>query len=244
MYIRSHIDYVSGNRKYIYLDENNKKYIRDKNKYYPIKKYKGIYSLQKKRGGAPNDKEEGFIDVVLLVYNNDKDTKDRIEEPTEYKAKIDMNDIILEYKDKTYEDIVKDKIIRIFNKKYNKMEEIFNKNYKSDKNINHFIIKEKPTEKVFEVHFKKYTKLEEFKIEVFKDNYYNIIYKRDNKIDKDSYSNADLKIDEFLTIFSMTEETLDEIQSTPSYKQIENLDKEDYSILYKSTLDKLKQIFV
>ena len=243
MYIRSHIDYVSGNRKYIYLDENNKKYIRDKNKYYPIKKYKGIYSLQKKRGGAPNDKEEGFIDVVLLVYNNDKDTKDRIEEPTEYKAKIDMNDIILEYKDKTYEDIVKDKIIRIFNKKYNKMEEIFNKNYKSDKNINHFIIKEKPTEKVFEVHFKKYTKLEEFKIEVFKDNYYNIIYKRDNKIDKDSYSNADLKIDEFLTIFSMTDETPAKIDSS-AYKQIENLDKEGYSILYKSTLDKLKLIFL
>jgi len=243
MYIRSHIDYVSGNRKYIYLDENNKKYIRDKNKYYPIKKYKGIYSLQKKRGGAPSDKEEGFIDVVLLVYNNDKDTKDRIEEPTEYKAKIDMNDIILEYKDKTYEDIVKDKIIRIFNKKYNKMEEIFNKNYKSDKNINHFIIKEKPTEKVFEVHFKKYTKLEQFKIEVFKDNYYNIIYKRDNKIDKDSYSKNDLNIDEFLTIFSMTDETPAKIDSS-AYKQIENLDKEGYSILYKSTLDKLKQIFV
>jgi hypothetical protein len=243
MYIRSHIDYVSGNRKYIYLDENNKKYIRDKNKYYPIKKYKGIYSLQKKRGGAPSDKEEGFIDVVLLVYNNDKDTKDRIEEPTEYKAKIDMNDIILEYKDKTYEDIVKDKIIRIFNKKYNKMEEIFNKNYKSDKNINHFIIKEKPTEKVFEVHFKKYTKLEQFKIEVFKDNYYNIIYKRDNKIDKDSYSKNDLNIDEFLTIFSMTDETSAKIDSL-AYKQIVNLDKEGYSILYKSTLDKLKQIFV
>ena len=243
MYIRSHIDYVSGNRKYIYLDENNKKYIRDKNKYYPIKKYKGIYSLQKKRGGAPNDKKEGFIDVVLLVYNNDKDTKDRIEEPTEYKAKIDMNDIILEYKDKTYEDIVKDKIIRIFNKKYNKMEEIFNKNYKSDKNINHFIIKEKPTEKVFEVHFKKYTKLEQFKIEVFKDNYYNIIYKRDNKIDKDSYSKNDLNIDEFLTIFSMTDETSAKIDSL-AYKQIVNLDKEGYSILYKSTLDKLKQIFV
>ena len=126
-----------------------------------------------------------------------------------------MNDIILEYKDKTYEDIVKDKIIRIFNKKYNKMEEIFNKNYKSDKNINHFIIKEKPTEKVFEVHFKKYTKLEQFKIEVFKDNYYNIIYKRDNKIDKDSYSKNDLNIDEFLTIFSMTDETSAKIAPLP-----------------------------
>lgn len=47
MYARSHIDTVSGDRKYIYIDENNKKYIRDKNKYYPVKKYKGSYILQK-----------------------------------------------------------------------------------------------------------------------------------------------------------------------------------------------------
>lgn len=237
MYVRSHIDHVSGDRKYIYLDENKKKYIKDKHKYYPIKKYKGVYSLQKKRGGAPNDKEEGFIDVVLHVYNNDK-------EPTEYKAKIDMNDIILDYEDKTYKDIVKDKIIRIFNKKYDKIKEIFDKNYKGDKNINHFIIKEKPTEKVFEVHFKKYTTTEEFKIEVFKDNYYNIIYKRDNKIDKDSYPITDSNNNEFLTIFSMTDETLTNIDSSLSYEQITKLDKEGYSILYKSTLDKLKQIFL
>jgi hypothetical protein len=243
MYIRSRIDYVSGNRKYIYLDENNKKYIRDKNKYYPIKKYKGIYSLQKKRGGAPNDKKEGFIDVVLLVYNNGNDITDSIEEPTEYKAKIDMNDIILEYKDKTYEDIVKDKIIRIFNKRYKKMGEIFNKNYKSDKNINHFIIK-KQSEKSFEVHFKSYITADTFNIDSIKDKYYNIIYKRDNKIDKDSYSNADLKIDEFLTIFSMTDDIITDKIDSSAYKQIVNLDKEGYSILYKSTLDKLKLIFV
>ena len=245
MYIRSHIDYVSGNRKYIYLDENNKKYIRDKNKYYPIKKYKGIYSLQKKRGGAPNDKKEGFIDVVLLVYNNDKDITDSIEEPTEYKAKIDMNDIILEYKDKTYEDIVKKKIIRIFNKNYNKIKEIFDKNYQNDKNINHYyIIKKKTSEKSFEVHFKSYTTTDKFNIDSIKDTYYNIIYKRDNKIDKDSYSNADLKIDEFLTIFSMTDDIITDKIDSSAYKQIVNLDKEGYSILYKSTLDKLKLIFV
>ena len=239
MYVRSHIDHVSGDRKYIYLDENKKKYIKDKHKYYPIKKYKGVYSLQKKRGGAPNDKEEGFIDVVLLVYNK----VDSIEDPTEYteyKAKIDMNDIILDYEDKTYKDIVKDKIIRIFNKSYKKIKNIFDENYKSDTNINHFIIKVKPSEKVFEVYFKKYTTPEEFKIDNY-NQYYNIIYKRDNKIDK--YSNTDSKIDEFLTIFSMTDETRVEIDSS-AYKKIKNLDKEGYSILYKSTLDKLKQIFL
>ena len=237
MYVRSHIDHVSGNRKYIYLDENNKKYIRDKNKYYPIKKYKGIYSLQKKRGGAPSDKEEGFIDVVLHLYDNDK-------EPTEYKAKIDMNDIILHYDDKTYKDIVKGKIIRIFNKNYNKIKDIFSDKYSTDKNINHYIIKEKPSEKVFEVHFNSYdTTTDTFNIDSIKDTYYNIIYKRDNKIDKDSYSNTESKIDEFLTIFSMTDETTAEIDSSV-YKKITKLDKEGYSILYKSTLDKLKQIFL
>jgi len=41
----------------------------------------------------------------------------------------------------------------------------------------------------------------------------------------------------------MTDETPAKIDSS-AYKQIENLDKEGYSILYKSTLDKLKQIFV
>jgi hypothetical protein len=240
MYVRSHLDYVSGDRKYIYLDENKKKYIKDKNAYYPIKKYKGVYSLQKKRGGGPNDKEEGFIDVVLHVYDNG--SGDSIEEPTEFKAKIDMNDIILDYEDKTYKNIVKDKIIKIFNKNYEKIIVIFNKNYSTDKNINHFIIK-KNSQNVFEVYFLKYSDPNNFQIDSYK-NFYNIIYKRDNKIDKDSYSNIDSKIDEFLTIFSMTDETTTtEIPSTPPYKNIKNTDKEGYSILYKSTLDKLKEIY-
>jgi hypothetical protein len=239
MYVRSHLDYVSGDRKYIYLDENKKKYIKDKHKYYPIKKYKGVYSLQKKRGGAPNDKEEGFIDVVLHVYGNS--SGDSIEEPTEYKAKIDMNDIILDYEDKTYKDIVKDKIIKIFNKNYEKIIDIFNKNYSTDKNINHFIIK-KNSQNVFEVYFLKYSYPDNFQIDSYK-NFYNIIYKRDNKIDKDSYSNTDSKIDEFLTIFSMTDETTTTEIDYSSYKQIKYLDKEGYGILYKSTLDKLKEIY-
>ncbi len=41
----------------------------------------------------------------------------------------------------------------------------------------------------------------------------------------------------------MTDETRVEIDSS-AYKKIKNLDKEGYSILYKSTLDKLKQIFL
>jgi hypothetical protein len=239
MYVRSHLDYVSGDRKYIYLDENKKKYIKDKNAYYPIKKYKGVYSLQKKRGGGPNDKEEGFIDVVLHVYDNG--SEDSIEELTEFKAKIDMNDIILDYEDKTYKDIVKDKIIKIFNKNYEKIIDIFTDKYSTYKNINHFIIK-KISQNVFEVYFKKYSNPDNFQIDSYKD-FYNIIYKRDNKIDKDSYSNADSKNNEFLTIFSMTDETTTEIPSTPPYKNIKNTDKEGYSILYKSTLDKLKEIY-
>jgi len=238
MYVRSHIDHVSGDRKYIYLDENKKKYIKDKHKYYPIKKYKGVYSLQKKRGGAPNDKEEGFIDVVLLVYNNGKDTKESIEDPTEYKAKIDMNDIILDYEDKTYKDIVKDKIIRIFNKNYNKIKENFDKNYKSDTNINpninHFIIK-KTSGNVFEVHFKKYTTLEEFNIDNYK-QYYNIIYERNNKISK--YHNDDIDIDNYKIIFSINDNEIYTINYT-------KINKKYYDPpLYKSLIDLFTALFL
>jgi hypothetical protein len=65
MYTRSHIDYVSGVRKYIYIDGNNKKYIKDKNKYYPIKKYKGVYSQKNIRGGA----SKTIDNVVLQIYD-------------------------------------------------------------------------------------------------------------------------------------------------------------------------------
>jgi len=225
MYVRSHLDYVSGDRKYIYLDENKKKYIKDKRKYYPIKKYKGVYSLQKKRGGAPNDKEEGFIDVVLHVY-------DSIEEPTEYKAKIDMNDIILDYEDKTYKDIVKDKIINIFNKNYDKINDIFNKNYSTDKNINHFIIK-KIDEKVFEVYFKKYTTSDTFNIDEYK-QCYNIIYKRDNKISK--YHNH--YIDNYNIIFSINDSEID----VDNYIKIDEIYYDPP--LYKSLIDLFTALFL
>jgi hypothetical protein len=220
MYVRSHLDYVSGDRKYIYLDENKKKYIKDKHKYYPIKKYKGVYSLQKKRGGAPNDKEEGFIDVVLHVY-------DSIEEPTEFKAKIDMNDIILDYEDKTYKDIVKDNIISIFNKNYEKIIDIF-----TDKNINHFIIK-KNSQNVFEVYFKKYSDPDNFQIDSYK-NFYNIIYKRDNKISK--YHNH--YIDNYNIIFSINDSEID----VDNYIKIDEIYYDPP--LYKSLIDLFTALFL
>ena len=224
MYVRSHLDYVSGDRKYIYLDENKKKYIKDKNAYYPIKKYKGVYSLQKKRGGGPNDKEEGFIDVVLHVYDS-KESTDSIEEPTEYKAKIDMNDIILDYEDKTYKDIVKDNIISIFNKNYEKIIDIFTDKYSTYKNINHFIIK-KNSQNVFEVYFKKYSDPDNFQIDSYK-NFYNIIYKRDNKISK--YHNH--YIDNYNIIFSINDSEID----VDNYIKIDEIYYDPP--LYKSLID-------
>jgi hypothetical protein len=72
MYVRSHIENVSGTNKYIYIntdDATKKKYIRENKIYYPIKKYKGIYSLQKKRGGAPpTSSVYASIDVKLHLY--------------------------------------------------------------------------------------------------------------------------------------------------------------------------------
>ena len=100
MYVRSHIDTVSGNRKYIYIDENNKKYIKDKNKYYPIKKYKGAYTLQKIRGG------DASIEVQLHLYGiKDADGK----EAKPFNTTINLSNIVLNPDDyDTYKKIIKD----------------------------------------------------------------------------------------------------------------------------------------
>jgi hypothetical protein len=143
-----------------------------------------------------------------------------------------MNDIILDYEDKTYKDIVKDKIINIFNKNYDKINDIFNKNYSTDKNINHFIIK-KIDEKVFEVYFKKYTTSDTFNIDEYK-QCYNIIYKRDNKISK--YHNH--YIDNYNIIFSINDSEID----VDNYIKIDEIYYDPP--LYKSLIDLFTALFL
>jgi len=227
MYVRSHIDTVSGNRKYIYIDENNKKYIKDKNKYYPIKKYKGAYTLQKIRGGGAS------IDVQLHLYGiKDADGK----EAKPFNTTINLSNIVLNTDDyDTYKKIIKDNKISIYNKGFAPIDIDFTSN-----NINHFITIKNISNK-FKVYFKNYTSVgSKFTIESYS-SFYNIIYKRNNRIDTDSEATSK---DTFFVIFSIIEDYDDtDFILDDNYTEIPYVYNQEYNSLYDTTLDKLKKIY-
>lgn len=227
MYVRSHIDTVSGDRKYIYIDENNKKYIRDKNKYYPIKKYKGAYSLQKIRGGVGG----ASIEVQLHLYGiKGVDGK----EAKPINTTINLSNIVLNTDD-TYKNIIIDKKISIYNKGFAPIGNDFIGN-----NINHFITIKNISNK-FKVYFKNYTSVgSKFTIESYS-SFYNIIYKRNNRIDKDSEATSEAT---FFVIFSIIEDFDDtDFNLDDKYKEIPYVYNQEYNSLYDTTLDKLKKIY-
>jgi hypothetical protein len=231
MYVRSHIDTVSGDRKYIYIDENNKKYIRNKNKYYPIKKYKGAYSLQKIRGGVGG----ASIDVQLHLYGI-KGEAGKENELQTFKTTIDLSNIVLNPDDKIYEDIIKDNKISIYNKGFASIDTDFTSN-----NINHFITIKNISNK-FKVYFKKYTGEgnHQFDIKPYS-SFYNIIYKRNNRIDTDSEATSK---DTFFVIFSIIEDYDDtDFILDDNYTEIPYVYNQEYNSLYDTTLDKLKKIY-
>lgn len=226
MYVRSHIDTVSGNRKYIYIDENNKKYIRDKNKYYPIKKYKGAYSLQKIRGG------DASIEVQLHLYGiKGADGK----EAKPFNTTINLSNIVLNPDDyDTYKKIIKDNKISIYNKGFAPIDIDFTSN-----NINHFITIKNISNK-FKVYFKKYTSGgSNFYIKLYS-SFYNIIYKRNNRIDKDSEATRE---ETFFVIFSIIEDFDTDFKLDDKYTEIPYVYNQEYNSLYDTTLDKLKKIY-
>jgi hypothetical protein len=225
MYVRSHIDTVSGNRKYIYIDENNKKYIKDKNKYYPIKKYKGAYTLQKIRGG------DASIEVQLHLYGiKDADGK----EAKPFNTTINLSNIVLNTDDTIYEDIIKDNKISIYNKGFAPIDIDFTSN-----NINHFITIKNISNK-FKVYFKKYTSGgSNFYIKLYS-SFYNIIYKRNNRIDTDSEATRE---ETFFVIFSIIEDFDTDFILDDNYTEIPYVYNQEYNSLYDTTLDKLKKIY-
>ena len=230
MYVRSHIDTVSGDRKYIYIDENNKKYIRNKNKYYPIKKYKGAYSLQKIRGG------DASIEVQLHLYGI-KDADGKVSEDAKtFETTIDLSNIVLDPDDKIYEDIIEDNKISIYNKGFASVDTDFTSN-----NINHFITI-KNVKNIFKVYFKNYTGEgnHQFDIKPYS-SFYNIIYKRNNRIDKDSEATRE---ETFFVIFSIIEDfDATDFKLDDKYIEIPDVYNKEYNSLYDTTLDKLKKIY-
>ena len=228
MYVRSHIDTVSGDRKYIYIDENNKKYIRDKNKYYPIKKYKGAYTLQKIRGGVGG----ASIEVQLHLYGiKGVDGK----EAKPINTTINLSNIVLNTDDTIYEDIIKDNKISIYNKGFAPIGTDFIGN-----NINHFITIKNISNK-FKVYFKNYTSVgSKFTIESYS-SFYNIIYERNNRIDKDSEAASE---ETFFVIFSIIEDfDATDFKLDDKYIEIPDVYNKEYNSLYDTTLDKLKKIY-
>ncbi len=234
MYARSHIDYVSGVRKYIYLDGNNKKYIKDKNKYYPIKKYRGVYSQKNIRGGA----NKTIDNVVLQIYDIPGKTEEDTTPYIEFVINIDVSDYIdgVGDGDITYKSILNDdKRIYVFNKKSINIATVYGK-FKTLPGMNHFVIVK--TDKSFKVYINKNNSIPtDVDINRFS-KFYNIIYKRNNKITK--YSDDELE--DFLTIFSITEDDAgDAIKK--GYDMIDGTD-EEYRALYKSALDKLNELYL
>ena len=228
MYVRSHIDTVSGDRKYIYIDENNKKYIRDKNKYYPIKKYKGAYTLHKIRGGVGG----ASIEVQLHLYGiKGVDGK----EAKPINTTINLSNIVLNTDDTIYEDIIKDNKISIYNKGFAPIGTDFIGN-----NINHFITIKNISNK-FKVYFKNYTSVgSKFTIESYS-SFYNIIYERNNRIDKDSEAASE---ETFFVIFSIIEDfDATDFKQDDNYTEIPYVYNQEYNSLYDTTLDKLKKIY-
>lgn len=235
MYARSHIDYVSGVRKYIYLDGNNKKYIKDKNKYYPIKKYRGVYSQKNIRGGA----NKTIDNVVLQIYDIPGKTEEDTTPYIEFVINIDVSDYIGgvgDGDDDTYKSILNDdKHIYVFNKYSIYIAKVY-ENFKDVPGMNHFVIVK--TDKSFKVYIKN-NNSRPTDVDITKfSNFYNIIYKRNNKITK--YSDDEFGY--FLTIFSITEDDAgDAIKN--GYEKIDGTD-EEYNTLYKSALDKLNELYL
>jgi hypothetical protein len=230
MYVRSHIDTVSGDRKYIYIDENNKKYIRDKNKYYPIKKYKGTYTLQKIRGGVGG----ANIEVKLYLYGIKGADGTVGTDAKTYNTTIDLSNIVLDPQDDTYNKIIEDKKISIYNKGFDIKDTVFTGN-----NIRHFITIKNVSNK-FKVYLKNYTTNDTFNIQSYS-MFYNIIYKRNNKIDEDSEATSE---DIFFVIFSIIDDNdATDFVRGGNYIEIPDVYNQEYNSLYDTTLDKLKKIY-
>ena len=117
---------------------------------------------------------------------------------------------------------------------------VLEKNYSSGIiNINHFIIIKKASNK-FKVYFKKYTTQDKFMIELYM-SFYNIIYKINNKIDKDSEATGE---DTFFVIFSIIDDYDYDVKvNISNYEVIPDIYNQEYNSLYNTTLDKLKKIY-
>jgi hypothetical protein len=253
MYVRSHIEIVSGINKYIYVnaeDDTKKKYIREKNIYYPVKKYKGVLKIVRngkgnkiRKGGALGD-----IKLTIKIYKNDGNSPESKQITTE-DINITKNEVIQDLASHS-SSIMPEKDIHIFNKTIdtrNILSKLVGSGLRIDYGINHFIII-KESDGIFNVYIRIQPKEQSPDIEGVKtdinDNLkdcYHIIYKRNNKITKSSSAT-----DNIIVIFSILNKGVDiinieQLEESDKYEKYE--DDKMYVTLYTKLIDELPKLF-
>ena len=250
MYVRSHIEIVSGINKYIYVnseDDTNNKYIREKNIYYPVKKYKGVLKIIRNgkgnkiiKGGA-----DGDIKLTIKIYKNDGNSPESKQITTE-DINITKNEVIQALASHS-SSIMPEQDIHIFNKNIdtrNILSKLVGSGVRNDYGINHFIII-KESDGIFNVYIRIQPKEQSPDIEGVKtdinDNLkdcYHIIYKRNNKITKSSSAT-----DNIIVIFSILNKGVDTINIEKLEKYEKYEDDKMYVALYTKLIDELPKLF-
>jgi hypothetical protein len=271
MYVRSHIENVSGINKYIYInadDSTKKKYIRENNIYYPVKKYNGVLKRIKNSKNTPKSSRRagganGDIQFTIKIYDNTEEGEGEGEESQKPINTIITNDInitdgeVLKTLAAESKGIMPNKDIHIINKNYNNIRYILNKiMIPTDAiyGINHFVIIEEEDGK-FKVYIRKQPterntepqdiadKLEDInnKLSSTLKYCYHVIYKRNNNITKHPNEGAKK---EFIVIFSILKNGIDNINEgylKDNYTKYE--DDKIYNALYTKLIDTLPKLF-
>ena len=274
MYVRSHIEIVSGINKYIYVnseDDTNNKYIREKNIYYPVKKYKGVLKIIRngkgnkiRKGGALGD-----IKLTIKIYEKDGNSPESKQITTE-DINITKNEVIPDLASHS-SSIMPEQDIHIFNKNINTqniLAKLAGSGVQAGYGINHFIII-KESDGRFNVYIRIQPR-EILNANVIMDTSsevaiadpvsegqdiievkkyiheslkecYHIIYKRNNKITKSSNATNNI-----IVIFSI----LNKGVNTINIEELENLNKYEkykddymYVTLYTKLIDELTKLF-
>ena len=276
MYVRSHIENVSGTNKYIYInaeDSTKKKYIRENNIYYPVKKYNGVLKRIKNSKNAPKSSRRagganGDIQFTIKIYDNTEDGEGEGEGEGEESQKpiktITTNDInitdgeVLTTLAAESIGIMPNKDIHIFNKDYKNIRDILNKiMIPTDAiyGINHFVIIEEENGK-FKVYIRnqpteRYTEPPDItdKIEDIRSTLSSTLKDCYHVIYKrnnniTNNSNEGAK-NGFIVIFSILKNGIDSIidESYLTNDYTEYEDDKIYNALYTKLIDTLPKLF-
>jgi hypothetical protein len=272
MYVRSHIENVSGINKYIYInaeDSTKKKYIRENNIYYPVKKYNGVLKRIKNSKNTPKSSRRAGgsredIQFTIKIYDNTaegdgEESQNPINEITTNNINITDGEVLKTLAAESI-GIMPNKDIHIFNKNYNNIRDILSNIAAAPAasaaiyGINHFVIIEEENGK-FKVYIRNQPterdtgspditgKLENIKgklSSILKDCYH-VIYKRNNNITKNP--NEGTK-NEFIVIFSILKKGFDSIDESNLNDDYTKYDDDAiYNALYKKLIETLPKLF-